>query len=70
MRCGAGAGCAGHATLSAVDTNASAGTVTDVDGSGSGNGGKSSVRSVRMWKVAFPETSSTSFSALLIDYQT
>ena len=31
--------------------------------SGSGNGGKSSVRSVRMWKVALPETSSTSCSA-------
>ena len=42
------------ATLSAVETNASAGSSTDESGSGSGNGGKSSPRSVRMWNVALP----------------
>ena len=51
------------ATLSAVETNASADSSTADSVSGSGNGGKSSLRSVRMWKVALPETSSTSCSA-------
>ena len=44
------------ATLSAVATNVSAGSEIALSGSGSGNGGKSSARSVRMWKVALPET--------------
>ena len=51
------------ATLSAVETNASAGSSTDESGSGSGNGGKSSPRRVRMWNVALPATTSTSCSA-------
>ena len=51
------------ATLSAVSTNAPTGTETPSSALGSGNGGKSSVRSVRMWNVAPPEISSTSCSA-------
>ena len=51
------------ATFSAVETNASAGSETAESASGSGKGGKSSARSVRMWNVALPETSSTSCSA-------
>ena len=50
------------ATFSAVLTNAPAGSETADSGSASGNGGKSSARSVRMWNVALPETSSTSCS--------
>ena len=50
------------ATLSAVETNASTGSETAPSACGSGNGGKSSDLSVRMWNVAFPETSSTSCS--------
>ena len=50
------------ATFSAVATNVSAGSEIEPSDSGSGNGGKSSARSVRMWKVALPDTSSTSCS--------
>jgi len=51
------------ATFSAVSTKAPTGTETPSSELGSGNGGKSSARSVRMWKVAPPEISSTSCSA-------
>ena len=51
------------ATFSAVETKASAGSSTAESESGSGKVGKSSERSVRMWKVALPETISTSCSA-------
>ena len=47
-------------TLVAVSTNAAAGTVTTVSPPGSGRGGKSSARSVRMWKRDGPEITSTS----------
>ena len=50
-------------TLVAVSTKALSGSEIAEDGSSSGNGGKSSACSVRMWKVAFPESSSTSCSA-------
>ncbi len=53
---------ADRATLSTVSTNAGPGTSTRPSPSGSGNGGKSSRRSVRMWKVAEPATISTSCS--------
>ena len=49
--------------MSAVATNASTGSDTTPSSWGSGKGGKSSALSVRMWNVAFPETSSTSCSA-------
>ena len=51
-----------RATLSTVSTKASPGTLTRPSASGSGKGGKSSRRSVRMWKVAEPATISTSCS--------
>ena len=52
-----------RATRLIVSTNAAAGTSTTFSPPGSGSGGKSSARSVRMWKVAEPETTSTSCSA-------
>ena len=52
-----------RATRLIVSTNAAAGTSTMFSPPGSGSGGKSSARSVRMWKVAEPETTSTSCSA-------
>ena len=45
-----------------VSTKAPAGTETTASPPASGKGGKSSARSVRMWKVAEPETISTSCS--------
>ena len=51
------------ATFRIVSTNACAGTRTAPPSSGSGKGGKSSLRSVRMWNVALPAGSSTSCSA-------
>ena len=53
---------ADRATFSTVSTNAGPGTWTRPSASVSGNGGKSSRRSVRMWNVAAPPTSSTSCS--------
>ena len=52
-----------RATRLIVATNAAAGTSTTFSPPGSGSGGKSSARSVRMWNVAAPETTSTSCSA-------
>ena len=53
-----------RATREIVCTNASAGSVIRVSAVGLGSVGKSSVRSVRRWKVAGPQISSTSCSAL------
>ena len=52
-----------RATREIVSTKASAGSAIRVSGDGSGSVGKSSARSVRRWKVAGPEISSTSCSA-------
>ena len=54
---------ADRATFSAVATKASVGSEIAVSGSGSGKGGKSSARSVRIWKVALPDVIATSCSA-------
>ena len=48
--------------MAIVSTNAGAGIATTWSPPGSGSGGKSSVRSVRMWKRAVPPTISTSCS--------
>ena len=50
-------------TRAIVSTNAGAGIETTWSPPGSGSGGKSSARSVRMWKRAVPPTISTSCSA-------
>ena len=53
-----------RATREIVCTKASAGSAMRVSGEGVGSVGKSSARSVRRWKVAGPQISSTSCSAL------
>ena len=54
---------ADRATRAMVSVKAGAGMVTIWSPPGSGSGGKSSARSVRMWKRAVPATTSTSCSA-------
>lgn len=54
---------AARATRPTVSTSAATGTGTTTSPPASGRGGKSSERSVRMWKVALPARSSTSCSA-------
>ena len=54
---------ADRATRAIVCTNASVGSATRPSAEGAGSLGKSSARSVRRWKVAGPQISSTSCSA-------